>query len=175
MVEDDGKQFSNPGACGAATSAEPKSVVLPPHGSHPGEEPNKHHCFSTPTITEPSVKPLKRLTCPGLAPPQCEGAHGPVVIADDLEDTAPIPPIFKRQGRRNPLRREEEEEEEDEEEEWEEWEIAKIVGKRRMGNGAEYKVRWKDTWLPECELGKARRLLRKFEKKRRTRQRCRAF
>ena len=45
----------------------------------------------------------------------------------------------------------------------EEWEIQKIIEKRRAGKGYEYKVRWKDTWLSNSELGNARRLLQEFE------------
>ncbi|KAL9607270.1 MAG: hypothetical protein Q9167_007801, partial [Letrouitia subvulpina] len=44
-----------------------------------------------------------------------------------------------------------------------EWEVAKITGKRRAGKGYEYKVCWKDTWLPKNELENARRLAREFE------------
>ena len=43
------------------------------------------------------------------------------------------------------------------------WEITKIVGKRRAGKGFEYRVEWKDTWLPKSELKNARRLLQEFE------------
>ncbi|KAL8698006.1 MAG: hypothetical protein Q9201_006807 [Fulgogasparrea decipioides] len=43
------------------------------------------------------------------------------------------------------------------------WEIIKIVSKRRVGKGFEYKVRWTDTWLPKSALGKAQRLLQEFE------------
>ena len=43
------------------------------------------------------------------------------------------------------------------------WEITRIVSKRRTGTGFEYRVKWKDTWLPKSELKKARRLLREFE------------
>lgn len=35
----------------------------------------------------------------------------------------------------------------------EEWEIVKIVGKRRTSKGYEYKMRWKNIWLLERELG----------------------
>ncbi len=49
-----------------------------------------------------------------------------------------------------------------------EWEIKKILGKRRVGKGYEYGVRWKDGWLRGSELGNARRLLREFEAQGRT-------
>lgn len=47
--------------------------------------------------------------------------------------------------------------------EGQDWEVTKIVGKRRAGKGFEYKVKWKDTWLPKSEPRKARRLLLEFE------------
>ncbi len=49
----------------------------------------------------------------------------------------------------------------------EQWGIKKIVGRRRVGKGVEYKVRWDDTWLPTSELGNAQRLLQEFEAQRR--------
>ena len=42
-------------------------------------------------------------------------------------------------------------------------EIVKIVGRRRTSKGYEYKIRWKNTWLLERELGNAQGLLRKFK------------
>jgi len=45
----------------------------------------------------------------------------------------------------------------------EKWEIVRIVDKRRAGKGYEYRVRWKDTWLPRSELGNAERLMQDFE------------
>lgn len=38
--------------------------------------------------------------------------------------------------------------------------MKKIVDKRRVGKGYEYKVHWKGTWLPRSELENAKRLLR---------------
>ena len=52
----------------------------------------------------------------------------------------------------------------------EEWEIVKIVGKRRTSKGYEYKIRWKNTWLLERELGNAQGLSRKFEVNRQAQQ-----
>ena len=48
-----------------------------------------------------------------------------------------------------------------------EWEIKKILDRRETMSGTEYKVRWKNTWLPKDELGNARRLVREFEAQRR--------
>ena len=47
--------------------------------------------------------------------------------------------------------------------EGEEWEIARILGKRRIGKSYEYRVRWRSTWLPKSALGNAQALLRDFE------------
>jgi len=63
-------------------------------------------------------------------------------------------PLLPQQSEASPLVLEEEE-----------WEIRSILGKRRAGTGYEYKVRWKDTWLPKSELGNAQRLLQEFEAK----------
>ena len=45
------------------------------------------------------------------------------------------------------------------------WEITEILEKRAAGSEMEYRVRWKDTWLPRSELGNAQGLLKKFEAK----------
>ena len=47
----------------------------------------------------------------------------------------------------------------------EEREIEKIVGKRLTRKGYEYKVRWRDTWLPGSELKHTLELMQQFEKK----------
>ena len=52
-----------------------------------------------------------------------------------------------------------------------EWEIKKIIDRRQMMSGIEYKVQWKNTWLPKGELGNARKLLREFEAQRRSQHR----
>jgi len=49
--------------------------------------------------------------------------------------------------------------------EHEELEVRSVVGKRRMGQGYDYRVRWKDTWLPKSELGNIRRLLGRRERR----------
>ena len=49
--------------------------------------------------------------------------------------------------------------------EHEELEVRSVVGKRRMGQGYDYRVRWKDTWLPKSELGSIRRLLGRRERR----------
>ena len=47
------------------------------------------------------------------------------------------------------------------------WEIKKILDRRQTMSGIEYKVRWKNTWLPKGGLGNARKLVREFEAQRR--------
>lgn len=41
----------------------------------------------------------------------------------------------------------------------EEWEVQRIVDKRRIGKGFQYRVRWKDTWMAKSELANERQLL----------------
>lgn len=45
----------------------------------------------------------------------------------------------------------------------EEWKITRIVDKKLRKTSFEYKMCWKKTWLSECELEKAQKLLQKFE------------
>ena len=52
------------------------------------------------------------------------------------------------------------------EKEAEEWKIRNIISRRRAGKGYEYRVHWKDTWLPKNGLGNARRLLKEFKAQR---------
>ena len=40
-----------------------------------------------------------------------------------------------------------------------EWEITEILDKRVAGSETEYRVRWKDTWLPKSELGNAQEVV----------------
>jgi len=44
-----------------------------------------------------------------------------------------------------------------------EWEVKRIVDRRRMGKGFQYRVRWKDIWMAKSELANAKRLLQEFE------------
>ena len=50
------------------------------------------------------------------------------------------------------------------------WEVSEIVGQRMTPNGYEYQARWANTWLPQCALGNARRLLRDFKARGRQRR-----
>lgn len=108
------------------------------------------------TARGPPIEPLNQRASPDRALPQ--RPCGEVVREDDHRVTAaaspsastPPPPPRQSKARTPAL-------EEDE------WEIRKIVCKRRVRKGYEYKVRWRDTWLPRSELGKAQRLVREFE------------
>ena len=106
----------------------------------------------------PPVEPFDRPTSPDVAPPQhpdrlivSEQDNGaPAVASPARAITLSLPNLSKagssalKEG---------------------EWEIRRIVNKRRKGRRYEYKVRWKDTWLPRSDLGNAKRLLREFEAK----------
>ncbi len=109
------------------------------------------------TASESPTEPLDRTTFLNVARPQplseqvvCDDSHKSAPVASP-RSTASSPPPQQSGARVSAL--------EDEEE----WEIRRIIGKRRAGKGYEYKVRWKDTWLPKSELGNARRLLQEFE------------
>jgi len=105
---------------------------------------------------EPSTEPIDRQTSPSAALPQ--HLYGQIVGEDDHRAAVvAIPPsasapLLSQQSKAGPLVPEEDE-----------WEIRKIVCKRRAGKGYEYKVRWKDTWVPRSELGNAKELPRNFE------------
>ena len=47
----------------------------------------------------------------------------------------------------------------------EEWEIVRILRKRQIGKSYEYKIQWRNTWLPKSALGNAQALLKDFEAK----------
>ena len=120
------------------------------------KEPEILGCSDALTARDLPTEPLNQPASPDRAPPQ--RPCGQVVREDDHGVTATaspstsIPPPPPRQSEARTAALEEDK-----------WEIRKIVCKRRVGKGYEYKVRWKDTWLPRSELGNARRLLREFE------------
>ena len=107
------------------------------------------------TSPEPAPEPLDRPASPDRAPPQppCrqvgEGDHGAETVGSPPSATTPPPPRQSEAG----LSLLEEEE----------WEVRRILGKRWVEKGSEYKVRWKDTWLPRSQLANAQRLLQEFE------------
>ena len=145
-----------------ATSVEPETETALLLGSHPREEPKTLCCSDTPNIPELPTGPLDRPTSTGVALAQDlykrvvgEDDHGAATVASP--PCAITPPLSPR---REEERREEKRNAAFEEHEWE---ITKIVGRRRTRKGNEYKVRWRNTWLPRIELGNAQRLLQEYE------------
>ncbi len=170
MVEDDEEQISETGYSPGLTSRESKIGTIHLKSSHSTEQPKIHGSLSFttttgPTIeppTEPATSPFNRPISPSVAIP-CD----PVKQATSRGDcgaaatvrpphaiTAPLP-LFEQYHDQGGSASDKEED----------WEIKKVVDKRRVAKGNEYKVRWRDTWLPESELGKAQELLREFEAK----------
>ena len=47
----------------------------------------------------------------------------------------------------------------------EEWETLRILSKRQIGESYEYKIQWRNTWLPKSALENAQALLKNFEAK----------
>ena len=156
MIEDDGGKTSDSAASTRATTAEREIENAHLLSSPPREELKTHDLADALTAPDPSVEPLDRLTSPDVPPPQHpnrrvggEDEHGAPAAAS--LPTASISLLPQQSEARSSVLEEEE------------WEIRKIIGKRRAGKGYEYKVRWKDTWLPRNELGNARRVLQEFE------------
>ena len=155
MIEDDGGKTGESAASTRATTAEPEIEAAHLLSSPPKEEPKPLGASDAPAAPDPLVELLDRLTSPDVAlPPHSDGwvvdedEHGaPAVPSPPSASTPPLP-----QQSETPTSALEEE-----------WEIRKIIGKRRAGRGYEYRVRWRDTWLPRSELGNARRLLQEFE------------
>ncbi len=121
-------------------------------------ENTETHARLDPYAPQPPTEPVGRPISPSAALPRqpCIGVFG----ADDrgamavaTPPHAGLPPLA--QSSKAPVSAPEEEEED--------WEIIEIVGKRWVGRSREYKVRWKDTWLPMSDLGNAQRLLKEFE------------
>lgn len=130
--------------------------------SHPSEQPKTRGCLNPHTNISATTSPLDRPTSPSFTLPQdrsvqtvCGGNHGAAATVNRFCVSAFTPPFLEWQGQPGLAQGEEEE-----------WEITRIVGKRQTGRGYEYKVRWKNTWLPSSELGNAQELLQEFEAKR---------
>ncbi len=160
MVDDDGEKTGESGASTRATSVEPEIGNTPLLSSSRREELKILRDLDTLTAPDPLVEPLDRPTSPDVALPQ--HSDGRVVYEDENGAAAVASPP----GASTPLLRQQSEAGSSVLEEGE-WEIRKIVGKRRAGKGYEYRVRWKDIWLPRSELGNAKRLLQEFEARRR--------
>lgn len=146
------------GAFTTATTVEPEigTTHLRFFSFHPREEPKALGCLDATTTLDASVEPLERPTSLDVALPQHlygrvvgEDEHGTAMVV--TSPSASTPPLPQPSEAQTCVLEEEE------------WEIRKIVGKRRVGKGYEYKVRWRDTWLPRSELGNAQRVLQEFE------------
>ena len=153
-----GDDDKNPGETGRstkATSVESKMGPATLQGPRPREQADTHGCLSTHT-TEATAEPIDCSTSPSA--PLHQHPCGRFVGEDDsgagvvASPPSPITPPLSPQSQAQNTALEEQE-----------WEITKIVSKRRAGKGFEYKVHWKNTWLPKSELGNARRLLQEFE------------
>lgn len=112
--------------------------------------------LNAPITPDPPTEPLDWPTSPAIALPQhLEGRdvgkddHGAAAVASP--PNAITPPRSLQSPAPSPALEEEQ------------WEIRKIVGKRRVGKGYQYRVRWKDTWLSGSEMGNAQDLLRDFK------------
>jgi len=155
VVGDDDEKPDETGGFTRATSVEPKIGPATLQSSPLREQTEAHGYLGTYT-TKFTTEPIDRPISPSAALPQYP--CGRVVSEDDHRaaavaspPSAITPPLPRQSEARTPAL------------EQDEWEFRKIVGKRRVGKGYEYKVRWKDTWLPTSELGNAQRLLREFE------------
>ena len=173
MLEDDISIADEASAPVKVTGIEPETGASLLLGSHLREQHKVLGCLGAPsdialptapdpsTSPNPPMQPFNRSTSSDQAQSTHpisgvvrEGDQGASPVADlSVSDlpiaTSPSPP--QQSEASTPVC------------EQDEWEDRRIVGKRRTAGGFEYKVRWRDTWLPKSELGNARRLLREFE------------
>lgn len=147
MIEDDSERNSETGASTPATSVESETSTAHLPSSHLREQPKTHGCLNAHTTTSP----LNRLTS-ASGQTLRRGSHGAAATVDPFRATSVTPPFPEWRGWSGLAQDGEEE-----------WEIMRIVGKRQTGRGYEYKVHWKNTWLPSSELGNAQELLQEFE------------
>ena len=156
MLEDESVIVAESDASAKAISVESEigsAVTLSPQSR---KGPEILGCSDALTARGPPIEPLNQPASAERALPHrpCgefvrEDDHGVTAAASPFTSTPPPPP-WQSKARTPAL-------EEDE------WEIRKIVCKRRVGKEYEYRVRWRDTWLPRSELGKAQRLVRQFK------------
>ena len=155
MIRDDDDKRGEDSDSTRATSVESKLGLATPQDPSPPGKAETHARLSTCT-PQPTTEPIDRPSFPSAALPK--QPYMEVVSADDCgaaavahTDNVSPSPLSQPSPAPTPALEEED------------WEIRKIVGKRRVGKGYEYKVRWKDTWLARSELGNALRLLKEFE------------
>lgn len=164
MVEgddDDEEKTDETGGFTRATSMEPETSTTHLESSHPREQPKKCDRLSPSATIESIISSPDRSSSSSIALSHDiveqttregnRGAAATIHLSHIITATSPLLEQSQVQGRLVSD---------------EEWEIIRIVGKRQRGTGFEYKVCWKETWLPECELGKAQELLQEFEFKR---------
>ena len=160
MLEDDSIIADEYGATAKATSVEPQIGIARTLSPHKKEEPNALDCVDALTGLEHPTEQLEPPASSEGASPQnlCGQAvgevdHGAETVASPPSATTPSLPQQSELGA-SPFEREE-------------WEVKRIVDKRKMGKGFQYRVRWKDTWMAGSELANAKRLLQEFETRRR--------
>ena len=164
MVEDNDEKTGEFDASTRATSVESEIGTVHLQSSHPRKQPKTHGCLNPSTTgptTEPTTSPYNRPISPiiALSHDRIEQAirgddHGAAVTVHPPHAITLTPPFLEQPQDPGSSALGEEE-----------WEIVRIVGKRRRGEGYEYKVCWKERWLLERELGNAQELLREFEMK----------
>jgi len=161
VIEDDGETTSGTGTSTRATSVEYEIATVHLPRPHLRKQPETHDYLNARTTISPTTSPVDRPTSPSAQTVR-GGDHGAAVIIHPYSVTAATSPFPERlQGQRGSALDEEEE-----------WEIVEIIGKRRRGNGYEYKVHWKNTWLPRSKLRNAQELLQDFEVRNRAQHGC---
>lgn len=126
-----------------ATSMDPEIGITYLESCHPKEQSKTCDCLSPSANIKPVVSPCDHPNSPSNAlfhdrvketiPEDNRGAAATVHLPHNTIITSPLPEQSQVQGRVVLD---------------EEWEIVRIVGKRLRGKGYEYKICWKETWLP---------------------------
>lgn len=157
MVDDE-ENTDEIGSSTGAMSMGPGIGIPHLESFHPKEQPKTYDCWSPSTIIKSIISPSDHPNSHGIAlfhdrvdhtiPEDNRGAAATIHLPQNTAITSPLLQQSQVQGSLVSD---------------EQWEIIRIVDKRQSGNGYEYKVCWKETWLPECELGNAQELLREFE------------
>ncbi|KAL8794447.1 MAG: hypothetical protein Q9182_007623 [Xanthomendoza sp. 2 TL-2023] len=156
VLEDESPVADNCGALIKATSNEPVIGAAPLFSSHPIEDPKTPGCINACTDSDLHINPLDQPHSLDVARPQHhtgrvvrEDDRGADAVANPPSATTPPPP--QQSKVRTPALA------------LKEWGFRRLVGKRRVGESVEYKVRWEDSWLRRSELRNAKRLLHEFE------------
>ncbi len=160
MLEDGSIIANERSASAKAVSVEPQMEPARTLSSHEKEQPKALDGVDALTAHKPPTEPLDPPASPDGALPQNlyrrvvgEVDHGAETVASPPSANAPWLHQQSESGA-SPI-------------EQEEWEVKRIVDRRRMGKGFQYRVRWKDTWMAGNELVNAKRLLQEYEARRR--------